>query len=133
MVATAVVGEVQRILKQLRDERGEFSLAMLYSSFEAGEGGWNLIVSARWVDEMGVSAARDLVVKCLSRSLSEENKPQISRVTVLNTNDQFVVALTSLVSVTNGVVMINNSTFGGVHIPRGFLFYSRGAVPAETQ
>ncbi len=132
MYLATLVSDIQKVLEGLRVSRGAFALAMLYSSFEGGEGGWNLIVSGPWADELGSSEATLVVARALQQGLGMENRPLISRVTVLPTNDPFVMEITSLFHVAGpgSAVHITNSTFGGVHVPRGVLFYAQRPVPA---
>jgi hypothetical protein len=132
MASTTLVDEVRRILEELRVERGDFSLAMLFSSFEGGDAGWNLIVSAPWTDGMKTADATRLVAETLQKELSEENKRLISRVTVLRTDDGFVQALNRSFELSSpgSLVRIENSSFFGITVPRGFLYYSHSPVAA---
>lgn len=135
MASATLVEDVARIVKELRQQRGEFRLAMLYSNYEGGNGDWNFIVSAPWAERLGTADSIQLIAQALHRGLREENKTQISRITVLDANDPFVLEITSLVKVA-GVASqkyISNSIFGGVHVPRGIIFYSqRPFRPAPT-
>ncbi len=132
MASPTLVDQIQRILEQVRTSKGEFTLAMLYSSFEGGEGGWNLILSAVWTDGMDTGEAIQLFADVLRNSLTPESVPSISRITVLPTTDPFVLGITSAFAVAGpgSTIYISNSTFGGVQVQRGILFYSQRPVPA---
>jgi len=132
MAPTTLVDETRRVLEELRGTYGDFTLAMLFSSFEGGDAGWNLIVSAQWADKMKTAESTRLVAESLQKGLSEENRKLISRITVLDTSDGFVQALNRSFHLPSpgSLVQITSSSFFGVHVPRGMLFYSHPAVAA---
>lgn len=127
MYISTLVDDVQKVVEELRAEHGEFVLAMLYARNESADSGWNLIVSARWTDQIDTSEATRLVIQALSNGLGFENKRSISRVTVLPTSDSFVREIVSFYQVASPGAgqWIRNISVDGVPIGNGFLFYSR--------
>ena len=134
MASATLVDEIEKIVERLRQARGELVLAMLYSSFEGGDGGWNFIVSAPWTDKLGMVESIRVLAEALRSGLSKENISEISRVTPLETGDPFVRAITSVISAAGPGTRANisNSNFGGVPIPRGILFYSQREAPGTS-
>jgi hypothetical protein len=118
--------EVQSAIDNLREERGEFSLAMLYNDGIATTG-WNVIIAARWADELGRAEAIRVVIQALSERLGEGNKQAISRITVLPTNDAFVEAVTSVYQVNSPGARqwLQNVVVAGIPIGLANILYSR--------
>ncbi|SRR5712692_10419578 len=133
MAPATLVEEVRAVLDEIRLQKGDFVIAMLYSSSEEGDN-WNVIVSAPWADEMRWGDAVGFLIGELGKSLSKKNIPFISRVTVLDPQDPFVLGITSEFSTRSPGTTINisNSSFGGVRVPRGVLFYSQKPVAAGS-
>lgn len=135
MASATLVEDVARIVKELRKQRGEFRLAMLYSNYEGGNGDWNFIVSAPWAEKLGTADSIRLIADALRGGLPEEDSTKISRITVLDPADPFVSEITSLVKVEgiSSPKYISNLVFGGVHVPRGIVFCSQKPLrPAPT-
>src|ERR1700691_1506239 len=96
MYIFTLVGDVEKVIARLREERGEFTLAMLYNSSLEAELGWNLIVSAQWLDRLSIASGTRLIANALNQNLNLENQGSMSRITVLKTTDQFVREMTNL-------------------------------------
>jgi hypothetical protein len=127
MYIATLVDDIARVIDRLREERGDFFLAMLYSRDEDADGNWNLIVSAPWVNELGKIEATSVVARALSEGLGFENKSSITRITALPTTDPFVQQVTFYaggVSLPHSVP-VRNLSFAGVPIGSGVVFFSR--------
>ncbi len=120
-------GDVQKVVETLREQRGKFSLAMLYNEDGPSTTGWNLIVAAPWTDKLGRAEATAVVTHALNEGLGLENKQTISRVTVLPTSDRFVREITSIFSVSSpgSGQWIHNQSAAGIPIGAAFIFYSQ--------
>lgn len=118
--------EVQSAIEALREERGDFSLAMLYNDGLATTG-WNVIIAAPWAEKLGRAEAIRVVTQALSERLGVENKHAVSRVTVLPTNDPFVEAITSVYNVNSPGArqLIQNAAAAGIPIGVAYILYSR--------
>ena len=123
-----LVDDVQRAIEPLREERGDFTLAMLYNSdgLHAGSS-WNLIISAPWTDKMGLAEATRLLAYALSERLEAQDKPAISRVTVMKTTDPFVRDITRLYPDVGhaGPKPVNQLSAGSVSEGSAFVLYSQ--------
>ncbi len=127
MHISTLVDDVQKVVEGLRENQGEFTLAMLYNTGSLTSSiSWNLIVSAPWTDAMGKYEATHLIAHALHDGLDPENQPAISRVTVLKTTDPFVRDMTYLYPVASpGGVPLSQVTAGDVDDGSGFIFYSK--------
>src|SRR5713101_7878715 len=101
MHISTLVSNVSKVVETVRVRRGDFVLALLYSSAEGATTGWNLIISAPWADKLGIVEATRAVTHELSLGLGLENRSAISRVTVLKTGDPFVRDMTALFQVSD--------------------------------
>jgi hypothetical protein len=128
MYIFTLVTDIEKVIEKLRAEHGEFTLAMLYNSSLEAELGWNLIVSAPWLDQMSLAAGTRLIANALNQNLGLENQSSISRVTVLKTSEPFVRDITNLYPVSTGSrIPINQLTAGDLS-GSGFILYSQKAA-----
>ena len=127
MHISTLVDDVQKIVEGLRENHGEFTLAMLYNTGSLTSSiSWNLIVSAPWTDAMGKVETTHLIAHALHDGMDPDNQPAISRVTVLKTSDPFVRDMTYLYPVVSpGGVPVSRVTAGDVEDGSGFIFYSK--------
>jgi hypothetical protein len=123
-----LVRDVEKVIEELRGQYGNFTLALLYNSTLQSDWGWNLIVSAPWLDRMGLGEATRLVVNAVYQGANVENKSRVSRVTVLKTSDPFVREMTNLYPVAPGTRMPVQQLFAGDTAGSGFILYSQRAA-----
>ena len=128
MYIFTLVGDVEKVIARLREERGEFTLAMLYNSSLEAELGWNLIVSAQWLDRLSIASGTRLIANALNQNLNLENQGSMSRITVLKTTDQFVREMTNLYPVSLGSRVPINQLNAGELSGSGFILYSQKAA-----
>jgi hypothetical protein len=134
MYIFTLVGDVYKVVENLRIRYGEFKLAMLYNSELDIASNWNLIVSSDWTERLGVAESTRVIARELHDGLGLENRLAVSRVTVLATSDPFVQDMSQLMSHTypagfprQGGVPLSHLSAGGV-TGAGFIFYSQPAV-----
>jgi hypothetical protein len=132
MYIFTLVTDVQKVVEELRVKYGDFMLAMLFNAALDASSNWNLILSSDWADRLGVAEATKLIAHQLHQSLSLENRPAVSRITVLKTTDSFVQDMTRLYPVLrrDGGVPLTQVTAGGITDGAGFVFYSQPEIPA---
>ena len=135
MYIFTLVADVHKAVEKLRLQRGEYKLAMLFNSALDLTSNWNLIVSSDWTDSVGIAEATRLIAQELHTSVGLENRPSVSRVTVLKTADPFVRDMTQFMAKSypvlprKGGVPLSYLTAAGV-TGAGFVFYSQPEVPA---
>jgi hypothetical protein len=126
-----LVDEVKKVVESLRGEYGKFSLALLYNDSLESESGWNLIVSAKWTDQLGRAVTTRVVAKRLHDFLNSHNRKAISRITVLKTSDIFVRQMVGLYPYPTegpgGGIPITSLT-AAYRDGAGFLFYAQKAA-----
>ena len=132
MPVFTLVSDVQKVVERLRGKYSDFKLAMLYNSALDVRYNWNLIVSSDWTDRLGTAEATKLIARELHQDLSLENRPAVSRITVLKTEDPFVQDMTRLYPARgiNGGLALSQLSAGGVSDGAGFLFYSQPEIAA---
>ena len=126
------VEEMKRVLEKFRAQEGDYALAMLYNNYEGGDSDWTLIVSAPWLDSMPFGDGIRLFANAMGSDLSSEGKTRISRVSVLDTADDFVQAVNSAYQVSSpgSAVHVTSVALGGIQIRWGIVFYSQKLVAA---
>jgi hypothetical protein len=129
MYLFTLVDEIRPLIEELRHERGDYKLVMLYNQTLDTETGWNLIVSSDWTDTLGIGDATRFLAEKLFEYLSPDERAGISRITVLRTTDPFVKDMTRLYQVNGTGVPLQQVTAGGVTEGAGFVFYSQPEVP----
>jgi len=129
MYIFTVVDDVKKVIEGLRNQYGEFTLAMLYSSgtLQAGAN-WNLIVSAPWTDRMGIAHATRAITNALDQGLELQDKLAISRVSVLKTKDPFVRDMTRLYDVGSPLDTPVQMPAGEITEGSAFILYSKRAA-----
>ncbi len=126
MYIFTLVDDVEKVVENLRDHHGEFTLAMLYNNSLDADTSWNLIVSGPWTDALGVGEATRVVARALNQGLGAESQHAISRVTVLKTSDPFVRDMIRLYPVRDGArVPVAHVTAGQIAEGSGFVLYSQ--------
>jgi hypothetical protein len=93
VVAGSLYSQIIELLRSSAAANRAFSLAMLVPSETGLSGRWNLVVSAPWIDDKGLTSAIPTITSALQQFLSKNNVQQIERVSVLPTTDLLVKEL----------------------------------------
>ena len=96
VVTNAFVEQIIATLKKLTVEQGEFTLAMIVRSETGLSDRWNLVLSAKWLDDNGLQAEIPTITASLQKQLSKTNASKIDLVSVLPTNHPLVKDLMDL-------------------------------------
>ena len=96
MVTNAFVQQIAAALQKLIVEWGEFTLAMIVDSETGLSDRWNLVLSAKWIDDNGLQAVIPTITASLQKHLSKTNASKIDRISVLPTNHPLVTDLVDL-------------------------------------
>ena len=96
VVNNSLIEQLLDSIAALADKRGEFTLVMLVPSESGLSDSWNLVVSAKWIDEKGFHVAIPIVSSSLREHLSRANGSKISRISVLDTTEPLVAELKPL-------------------------------------
>ena len=120
-----MVEKLRHVIKQFVDEKGDFSLLMLIPT-EPGfiDSKFTLLISAPWLDKEDPKRAIELIVESLRKCFNGEELIFITRITIINSADNFVKAINSAFSVKESVVDITNTNISGIQIESAILLES---------
>lgn len=129
-----VVKKLRTLIKEFIAEKGKFSLVMLIPSEpNVIDSKVTLLMSAPWLDNESPKQAIDLIVKSLRKQLDNVELPYITRVTIVNSSDNFVKAINAAFNVTEGKVDINNCNVFGVQIEKAIILESHRVKGSKKQ
>jgi hypothetical protein len=119
-----LVKEFRKILRILEREHKQVALFMLKVD---GPEMMNLIVSTPVYDKMTAKNGLKHLIGIANRNFTKEILRKIIRLTVLKTDDPFVVAMNQTFKAGNAVKHIYSSVISGIYIESAIVFKS-GAV-----
>ena len=90
VVANGFVQQLVEFVQKMETSKGQFTLAMLVPSESGLTDKWNLVLSAKWIDDQGLQPAIPMITSSLLHHLSKANVQKIERISPLSTNDSFV-------------------------------------------
>jgi hypothetical protein len=119
-----LVSQLRKLAKTLEKEEGPIALFMLLAPDVQTEDSWNLIVSARGLDEKSRASAIRQLTESLREKVDKQLWRRIVRVTVLRTDDPFVKALNGAFRAKRYAVNLQSVNVFGVEIPKAILLQS---------
>jgi hypothetical protein len=125
MDQTVLVDEIQRLARELRERQGPIALLMLMAPDLSVDGDWNIIVSARGFDKKTRASSVKELTQILRKNLSKTLWPQITRATVLRTNDPFVRAMNATFRTKRSLLQLQSCSVSGFEIPKAIVFESK--------
>lgn len=129
-----VVKKLRTLIKEFVAEKGKFSLVMLIPSEpNVIDSKVTLLISAPWLDKESPKHAIDLIVKSLRKHLDNVELPYITRVTIVNSSDNFVKAINAAFNVTEAKVDITNCNVFGVQIDKAIILESHRVKGSKEQ
>lgn len=129
-----MVKKLGTLIKEFVAEKGKFSLVMLIPSEpNVLDSKVTLLISAPWLDKESPKQAIDLIVKRLRKHLDDVELPYITRVTIVNSSDNFVKAINAAFNVTEGKVDITNCNVFGVQIDKAIILESHRVRGSKEQ
>lgn len=120
-----MVEKLRPVIKQFVDEKGDFSLVMLIPT-EPGliDSKFTLLISAHWLDKENPKRAIELIAESLRKYFTREELIFITRITIINSADNFVKAINSAFNVKESVVDFTNTNIFGIQIESAILLES---------
>ena len=120
-----MVEKIMPVINQFVDKKGDFSLVMLIPT-EPGliDSKFTLLISAPWLDKEDPKGAIELIAENLRTYFNSDELILFTRITIVNSADNFVKAINSAFNVKGGVVDIINTNISGIQIERAFLLVS---------
>ncbi len=119
---TSLVQKFIEIERAISGKRGSFRLFGLVLREDSQEK-WDVIVSSRWLVGDPKSS-----LKAISKKIESKLKPdellRVSRVVVLNTNDNIVRAINQAINVEHGSAEVRDCNFSGLQIKHAYIITS---------
>ncbi len=123
-----LVAGLQAVIRKHASENRTFVLVMLIPTEPSAiDNKFTLVISAPWLDTKSPKEAINSILSSLIDQLDSTDSSEyqkIARVTVINSSDTFVSAITSAFHVSNGDWTIQNCNVNGVLIERATLLES---------
>lgn len=124
MAYETLVEEIRDVIRRLREEKGEVSLAMLIATSWGQESPWNLVLSAEWMDKKSRKGVIEHVIKLLRKHVSRENWSSVLMVSILKSDDPFVRAINQIFQISDSPANIQNYTINGFEVDRAVILES---------
>lgn len=102
VVTSGFAQQLIEFVKDMESANGPFTLAMLVPSESRLSEKWNLVVSAKWIDDDQLQPAIPKITTGLLNHLSNVNARKIERISPFGTKDSFVNDVVAEVEVTPG-------------------------------
>lgn len=123
-----LVNALLDLIKRYANRGRTFSLVMMVPTEpNAIESNYSLLISAKWLDNKNPKEAINEIVKSIIKQAGSTNSPvyrKLARISLINTSDPFINAITSAFNVTQSVSEILNCNINGVQIERAILLES---------
>lgn len=102
VVTNAFVQQLIEFVQAMEASQGQFTLVMLVPSESGLTDKWNLVVSAKWIDDEELLLAIPTITTAFLKHLSKSNAGKIERVSPLSTKNSFVRDVVAEAEVTLG-------------------------------
>jgi hypothetical protein len=96
VVTNNFVEAMNKFVRALSTQKGALALAMLVPSESGLSDKWNLVLSAKWIDQQGLQATIPTISSLLRTHVAKIHAAKIGRISVLRTTDMLVTDLMSL-------------------------------------
>ncbi|MEK8020408.1 MAG: hypothetical protein VSS75_026365 [Candidatus Parabeggiatoa sp.] len=117
-----LIQKMLKIEKNLVRQKGYFQLFALFLR-EGSPGKWDVLVSAKWIDADKQQALK-IITEQLTTKLNKDELISLSRVVVINKDNEEIPAINQLISETNQVTEIYEKHFFGLDIKQAILIPS---------
>ncbi|MEN8216233.1 MAG: hypothetical protein ABFS56_07620 [Pseudomonadota bacterium] len=107
-----------KIEKYLANQKGEFKLFALFLR-DGSPGKWDVLVSARWIDANKQQALK-IITEQLTTKLNKEELISLSRVVVINQDNEALSAINQFLPVGKKIAEIHDKNFFGLDIKEAF-------------
>ncbi|KPA10912.1 hypothetical protein MHK_008891 [Candidatus Magnetomorum sp. HK-1] len=116
------IKKFQNIEKYLSKAKGKFELFALFLR-ENAPNKWDLLISSDWA-RVDKKASIDLIAKEVQKELLEEELLMLSRIIILDKNDDTLSSIQGKKQIENGLSEISGIDFLGLAIKHGYLINS---------
>jgi len=117
-----LIQKMVKIEKYFVRQKGDFQLFALFLR-DGSPGKWDVLVSAGWIDADKQQALK-IITEQLTTKLNKDELMSLSRVVVINKDNETIPAINQLISVKHQVTEIYDKNFFGLDIKQAFLISS---------
>ncbi len=114
-----LIQKMLKIEKFLARKKGDFKLFALFLR-EGSPGKWDVLVSAKWIDANKKQALK-VITEQLTTKLNKDELISLSRIVVINNDNEEIPAIKKFIPVENPVAEIHDKNFFGLDIKQAFL------------
>ena len=129
-----MVENIRKSLKDFATGKNDYSLIMLVPSEPYSlNTKWSLIISAPWLDKKSHRETLSKLHSHLRATVPSSELTNLSRISLMRSDDTFVRAITSEFNVPDGLKDINNSVINGIQIDKAYVLRAHNLEPVEVQ
>lgn len=118
-----MVNELRAVIDKIKSEKGPIALFLLLKNNPAIDD-WSIMFSASWIASSNTQEAFGYLSALLKERLSVEDLKKISRLGLLPSDNEFVLAINQGMSISDNSTDIKSCQFGNFLIEEGVLFES---------
>lgn len=122
-----LVNGLKALFQKLDQQYGPVLLLMSLAVDVGIEDWWNLVISAKGLDQHTRAEAIHIAADLMRESLPKKVWPSIARVSVLRADDPFVRGMNSWYKAEDAPLMVQSATISGVEIPKAIVLQSKAA------
>ena len=126
-----MVEGIKKIIQQVKKEKGDISLFMLWKD-EPNYDKWTIIISANWIDKLNQKIAFNYWLSLLQSNLNSNDLDNIGRINFIKSNDEFIKTIISTLSISGGPAYFQNNQIGNYYIKDAIIFESKKMITDNT-
>jgi hypothetical protein len=118
------ISSIRLVVNEIIQTNGELKFFALFGDLHS-EDTVSAFVSAKWLDDMTSRKGLELITGILFSKLSKEMLTHISRVTIVNTQDDYIKKLIGQTfSIRGSVVVLRDCRINNIYIPYAIILES---------
>ena len=122
--------KLQIVEKNLSESKGHFELFALFLREDSPDK-WDLLISADWA-RADKKASINRIIKEIKKVLSDYEMLMLSRIIILDKDEEVVKAIHQAMKVEHGLAEITDTNFFGLSIKHAYLITSQKEVYSEA-
>jgi len=122
--------KLQIVEKNLSESKGQFELFALFLREDSPDK-WDLLISADWA-RADKKTSINRIIKEIKKVLSDHELLMLSRIIILDKDEEVVKAIHQAVKVEHGLAEITDTNFFGLSIKHAYLITSQKKVYSKA-
>lgn len=119
-----LVREVRQMANAIIEDNGPVCMLALWKDID-GDNTFSLIISAKWLDDKDIYSGTKQIVEYIWKYISAGCQKQISRATLVHTDDPYIRTINSVFAVSSSVVTMIDCRINNIVIPYIIVFESQ--------